>query len=211
MNRRKEFVAGVAVAIASLIALFFWNRSANADLPRVMAPSPESVDPSVPEAKLLNGVLYVDGWRRFGNPVGFDYLPRTRPPGLYSVGPGNPPNMNGGSHRGTGNGAIIDAYDFRFGTTRLFGVVEFAPDRTATCDNMKGETSSLCVRNKLNPSATDPDHKWVTVYLTGDHATLTGPAGKEAQRFWADVDIVPLDQATWFTDLVARARAAVQK
>lgn len=178
----------------------------------MVAPEPKMIDPSVPEYKLLDSVLYVDEWRAFGNPVGFTYLPKSRPPGLVSIGPGNPPDLSGGSHRGTGNGALIDAYDAKAGGSRVSGIVEFSARPTSTCDDVREMTHAVCVRSgKLaNPSPTDPDVRYVTVYFTADNdAALTSAEAKKLGRFWAEVDMVPAGEAAWFTDAVTRARAAV--
>jgi len=189
-------VALVAVVATGVSA---WRR-ADAAHPAVVAPEFRSVDPTVPEAKLLDSVRYVDAWREFGNPVGFTSVPAVRPPGLTGVFPGNPPNLGGGSHRGTGNGASLDNYHVTVDGHRLSVVVEFSAEPTSTCADTEGMTAAVCVRNE----ATGAGH--VTVYLTGVH----GPVDiDEAQRFWADVEMVPVGEAAWFAGLAARARAAV--
>ena len=213
MGRRRSLAPTVVLAIAvGFMGTSVWYRASAAREPTLVVPDSKIVDSSVPESKLLQSVLYVDEWWEFGNPVGFTYLPKFRPPGLVSVAPGNPPNLSGGSHRGTGNGALIDSYHFKVGGSRLQGVVEFSARPTSTCGAMKGVTHAVCVRNKAlsNPSPTDPDIKYMTVYFTGysDAALMSADAAK-AKRFWANVDMVPIKEAAWFTDLVSRARAAV--
>ena len=210
MGRTGE-AALAAVVLAGALAVTTWYRADPGDASTVVAPEPQIVDPAVPESKLLSGILYVQSWRDFGNPVGFAYVPRTRPPGLLDIGPGNPPDLTGGSHLGSGNGARLDAYTFRLGGARVHGVVEFAAGPTSTCADTEGMTHAVCVRDK--PLGGDPEDvglRHTTVYFTaGSDAALRTPEAAAARRFWADVEFVPVAEARWFTDLAARARAAV--
>jgi hypothetical protein len=161
----------------------------------------------------LNSVLYIDAWRRFGRPVGFFSVPKSRPPGLTSIGPGNPPNLNGGSHVGSGNGARIDSYHLELAGFRLFAFAEFSAGPTSTCKATKEIAQATCVRDgALSASAvTDTRYRHLTVYFTTDDASaVTTPEAQRAERFWADVEMVPVGEAQWFTDLAGRARAAVK-
>lgn len=211
MGWRRFLRPVIAVAaVAVMLGAFLWHRAGAAEQPApVTAPDFQLVDPSVPEAKLLGDVLYLDEWRRFGKPVGFAYVPRNRPPGLTSVVPGDPPGPDGGIRR-TGNGATLDAYNFKAGGKRLFGAVEFAAEPTSTCADTAELNHAVCVRSgALSPAPADPGMRRLTVYLTADSdAALTGPAAEEIKQFWARTEMVPVGEAVWFTDLVARARAA---
>lgn len=210
MGRRSGIV--VVLVLAAAVGLAAWHRAGAAHESAAVAPEFAPVDPAVPEHRLLDGVLHIDEWREFGNPVGFSYLPAARPPGLTGVNPGNPANMSGGSHRGTGNGALIDAYHLRVGGHRLFVAVEFAAEPTSTCADTEGMNHAVCVRSGAlpDPPPDDPDMKYMTVYFTADsNAALAAPESRKAGEFWADVEMVPAGEAAWFADLVARARAAV--
>lgn len=215
MKSRKAVGSAVALAVAvGLMGVSVWHRATAEETSTLRTPALETVDPSVPEAKLLQSVLYIDTWRQFGNPVGFSYVPESRPPGLISVGPGNPPNLTGGSHRGASGGPVVDFYDSKVGGYRLFAVAKFSAGATSTCGDTKGMTHAVCVRDRVlsEPSPTDADVRHLTVYFTGDSdAVFTTTEAEKAKRFWADVEMVPVGEATWFTDLVRRARAAVQR
>jgi hypothetical protein len=190
--------AAVVVAAAAVVGVAAWHRAGAAREAVPVAPEVAVVDPSVPEAKLLNGVLYVDERRRSGEPVGFAHVPRERPPGLTDV----TPDLSGG-----GDSARTDSYRLTLGGSRVFVFVEFAARPTATCEDTRGMTHAVCVRTAELP---EPGVRYVTVYLTAGSAAVLADAG-QVRRFWAGVDLVPVGEAAWFTDLVTRARAAVPR
>ncbi|WP_250028390.1 hypothetical protein [Paractinoplanes maris] len=196
-------VIGVAAAVAQI-------RAADEAEATVIAPPHRTVDPAVAEARLLDSVLYVDDWREFGNPVGFTYVPKSRPPGLVSLGPGNPPNLSGGSHEGSGNGAHIDSYRL----DGLFVAVEFSARPTETCTNAQDPPRAICVRDN-KPTVPDPEDitlRHTTAYFTaGNTGNLKSKKADVAKRFWADAEFVPVTQAPWYNELVTRAEAAVQQ
>ena len=204
-------VAVAAVVLTGVLGATVWYRAGPGDASTVVAPEAQTVDPAAPEAKLLDSVLYVQSWRDFGNPVGFAYVPRTRPPGLVAIGPGNPPDLNGGSHRGSGNGARLDSYVLEIDGARVQAVVEFAAGPTSTCADTAGMTHAVCVRDRqLDDDPADVGLRHTTVYFTaGSDAALTSAGAGAARRFWAGVAFVPVAEAGWYTDLVTRARAAV--
>ncbi|MCY1142941.1 hypothetical protein OWR29_33525 [Actinoplanes sp. Pm04-4] len=203
--------AAIAVVVAAGVAAAagHYLQAGEAEA-TVVAPPNRTVDPAVPEARLLNSVLYIDGWREFGNPVGFTYVPKTRPPGLVDLNPGNPPNLSGGSHRGSGNGAQIDAYHLK----GLFVALEFAATPTETCANAQDPPRAICVRDN-KPTVPDPadiNLRYTTAYFTaGKPTTFKSKTTEAAKRFWSKVEMVPVQEAPWFTDLVTRAEASLQK
>ncbi|MCM4079994.1 hypothetical protein [Paractinoplanes hotanensis] len=212
MRRRGWLAAAAGVLVATGLAARHWP----ADEARagVIAPPPRTVDSSVPDAKLLNSVLYVDDWRRFGNPAGFAYVPRSRPPGLIEISPGNPPNLSGAAHRGSGNGALLDGYRFRAGNARIFVVVEFAAGPTSTCADVSDLSHAICVRNSkpIRPEPDDVALRRTTAYFTANNsAALKSKEAGAAKQFWAEAEMVPAEDATWLTDLISRAEAAVLK
>ncbi|WP_250001075.1 hypothetical protein [Actinoplanes sp. M2I2] len=215
MRQRGWVNAALGVVVAAGIlgaAVRFWPASEAGAT--VIAPPSRVVDPSVPEAKLLDSVLSVEGWRDFGNPVGFAYVPKSRPPGLTDLTPGNPPDLTGGSHRGSGNGALLDAYHLEVDGRRVMVAVEFSAGPTSTCADVAGLTAATCVRDDkpITPEPDDVALRHTTAYLTADSAAaLTSAEAEAAKRFWATAPFVPVTEATWFTDLLVRAEAAVQK
>jgi hypothetical protein len=213
MGTRKTLLSGIVVALlAALAATAYWRSTPAEEVERVVGPPPQSVDHTVPEAKLLDSVLYIDDWREYGKPVGFFYVPKSRPPGLTDIMPGNPPDLSGGSHVGTGNGARLDGYNVTAAGSRLSVIVEFAAGATSTCAWTKESAHAVCARNGRlrNIVPADPDYRHVTVYLTADSdAALETPQAMQIRRFWATTDLVPVGEAQWFTDLATRARASV--
>nr|WP_221376683.1 hypothetical protein [Actinoplanes polyasparticus] len=211
--RPRSWVAGaIALVVAAGLTVRHWP--ADEAAAGVIAPTPRSVDPSTPEAKLLDSVLYVDDWRRFGNPVGFTYVPESRPPGLIEISPGNPPNLSGGPHRGSGNGALLDGYRFSAGNARIFVVVEFAAGPTSTCTDVSDLSHAICVRSSkpIRPAPDDVALHQTTAYFTADsNAALKSTDAEIAKRFWATTDFVPATDADWFTDLIDRAEDATQE
>ncbi|GAA2625428.1 hypothetical protein [Paractinoplanes durhamensis] len=204
IKKRWAATSAIALAAAATVPFIRLDRHEAAT-----APEFKTIDPSVPEAKLLTSVLYLDQWREFGKPAGFAYVPKTRPPGLTGMDPGNPPPLNGDTLLPSTEGRTIDGYHFTAGNTRLFAVVEIATEPTSTCTDTKGMTNALCVRDEHLPTTTDPTARHRTAYFTADsQAALT--AADEARRFWATTELVPSSEAAWLTDLTAKARAAAQ-
>ncbi len=81
----------LVLVLAAALGVMAWHRAGAASEQAAVAPEFSSVDPAVPEYRLLDSVLHIDEWRAFGNPVGFTSIPAARPPGLTGMGPGNPP------------------------------------------------------------------------------------------------------------------------
>ncbi|XVV08403.1 hypothetical protein ACQP2X_26530 [Actinoplanes sp. CA-131856] len=153
---------------------------------RAEAPAPQvsdlMVDESVPERALVEDALRIDFDRRHGEAGHFALVPRTRPPGLLRMGIGS-----------NGPDAVVDSY--QFGEQKLSALVELASRPTDTCAN-----AEMCVRN-------DPRH--VTVYFTGNVATtpqVGDPETDTARTFWSKAEMVPVSEAAWFTELLARGR-----
>ncbi|MEU8820459.1 hypothetical protein [Actinoplanes sp. NPDC048796] len=141
-----------------------------------------TVDESVPERSLVEDVLRVDFERRHGDEAHFALVPRERPPGLLRMGIGS-----------DGPGSVVDSY--QFGGQKLSALVELATQPTDTCAN-----AEMCVRD---------DARHVTVYLTGNVATtprVGDPETDTARAFWSRAEMVPLADAAWFSELLARGR-----
>ncbi|SNY53255.1 hypothetical protein [Paractinoplanes atraurantiacus] len=150
------------------------------------APAPQAsdlmVDESVPEQTLVMDALRIDFDRRHGSPQHFALVPRTRPPGLLSMSIGS-----------NGPNSVVDSY--HFGEQKLGALVELATRPTDTC-----ATVEMCVRN-------DDEH--VTVYFSGNVATTPragDPETDAARAFWSKAEMVPVAEAAWFTELLARGR-----
>jgi hypothetical protein len=173
-------------------------------LPR-HAPSEQlapQIDTSVPEHRLLEDALTIAADRQSGETEHFAYVPKTRPPDLLRMTSG-----------GRGD-AVTDIY--QSGAQQLHTIVEFAAQPTGTCRLIEdGRTlaGSLCVHESrlAGPATTPPARTHVTVYLTG--TVGAGPRSGDpdtdrATRFWSKTELIPLDRAAWFQELVARGRAA---
>jgi hypothetical protein len=110
---------------------------------------------------------------------------------------------------------VVDSH--HFGEQRLSALVELAAQPTDTCEVIRDEQSSgMCVRNgALTRVAADAASlRHVTVYFTGNVSTtprVGDPETDRARKFWTDTEMVPLNEAAWFTDLVKRGRTAVQR
>jgi hypothetical protein len=148
---------------------------------------PGGLDPTVPEHELRDDVL--------GR--GFSYVPVTRPDGLRRLT----------SSAGTG-GLTVDGY--QVGAERVRVLVEFAERATGTCSGIKADPGSgICVGEGV---VDGPGLRHLTVYLRQAGVRSTQPedasAGVGVGRFWVTVEMVPVAEARWFGELVARAEAA---
>jgi hypothetical protein len=73
----------------------------------------------------------------------------------------------------------------------------------------------MCVRDDALPRIASgaPGLRQVTVYSTGNvgAAPRAGdPETDRAHRFWTEAEMVPLEEAAWFTDLVTRGKDALR-
>lgn len=166
------------------------------------AASPVVVKKSVVEHALLNDALQIDFDRRHGSAQIYALVPATRPPGLLRMSPN-------GSH---GDGGSF-ATTYQFGAQQLNAVVELSPRATEACELIKdGQLTpeTLCVRDdEIAANPTGFTH--VTVYFTGNVGARPETRDREtgeAAEFWARTEMVPIDQAHWFTDLLERGTAA---
>ncbi|WP_229074244.1 hypothetical protein [Actinoplanes sp. DH11] len=146
------------------------------------------IDEAVPEHQLLRDVLVIDLERRNGELRHFAYLPEHRPPGLTG--------MNIGSDD-VGHGSVVDGY--HLGRSQV--LVELAPRQTGLCRIIReGQltAASRCLRDDAVDGV--PEFRRVTAYSSD-----RGADG----AFWARTAMVPLAEAGWFTELVARGNAAL--
>ncbi len=213
MQMSKLGVSAVVLALAAgVVGVYAWRRPADQAQRPPAAPVIEPLDPSAPEFPLLSDVSYVDAWREFGRPVGFAYVPKSRPPGLTGVTPGDP--HGGGTPGGPQDGTRADAYTFELAGARVQAFAIFSVRRTDLCEDRKSDRHDPCVRDgeMSGAASADPGSRHLSVHFTAsDEAALATPEAKAAKRFWGEVEMVPVAEAAWFTDLVARAKAAVLK
>ncbi|GAA1617200.1 hypothetical protein [Actinoplanes couchii] len=167
-----------------------------------VASAPWVADESVSERDLLNDALRIAFDRQDGVTQSYALVPATRPPGLVRM-------MPNGSH-GDGGSFVTN---YLFGRQELNALVELAPRETDTCELIKDGQSAagtLCVRDdEVSANATGFTH--VTVYFTGDGDVMPRAGAAEtdeAAEFWARTEMVPIDEARWFTDLLERGTAA---
>jgi hypothetical protein len=153
-----------------------------------------------PGQELLSDALRISAARQGGGDRPFPYLPETRPADLTHMSAG-----------GSGD-ATVDTYKVKDEDFSIF--VAFSVEPMTLCQNLRtGEVSGLCVRDQtLNlPPADGKNYRHLTVYFTsrtGGPLDTADPEVAAAREYWHDVEMVPADNAVWFTDLVARARAA---
>lgn len=198
------FTVAVVVSIGLAVSVALLRQTADAaETPPLLA-SDLVVDESVPEYKLLQDALRIDLDRRAGESQHFALVPKTRPPDLLRMSIGSD-----GTH------SVVDTY--QFGQQWLHSLVELAAQPTDTCEGIRDEQSSgMCVRDgSLTRVAPEmPSLRHVTVYFTGNVSTtpkVGDPETDRARTFWTEVEMVPLDEAAWFTDVVTRGRAALQR
>jgi hypothetical protein len=170
-------------------------------------PSPVLVRPDVPDHVLLQDALDITAWQHSQRVANFTALPVSRPKGLTRL-------LVGG-----GGDAVLDTYHL---TSGLIVVVAFSSARLTVCD-AKG-TGILCVRDEQVPGFAEDSPvlssartqegegalRHVTVYLTRPSGTVgkTEPDAVEAAGYWSAVRFVPAPEASWFTQLVAKARVS---
>ncbi|SDT53108.1 hypothetical protein [Actinoplanes derwentensis] len=166
--------------------------------------APRVLDESVAGHTLLNDALRIDFERRGGLVENYALVPATRPPGLRRM---SPLGSKGD------NGSFVVSY--QFGEQWLHAQVELSPQATDTCEAIKDgqlNDETLCVRDGgIAANTTGFTH--VTVYLTGNVNTapeIGDAETDEAAEFWARTEMVPIDQARWFTDLLERGTAAAE-
>lgn len=205
MRRQHIWTAvALAVSVGLVVGVVLARQAADkAGTPPLQA-SDLVVNESVPEYRLVQDALRIDLDRRAGEVRHFALVPKNRPPDLL--------RMTIGSY---GVDAVVDTYQFggQWGHT----LVELAARPTDTCEGIQGgQSSGMCVRDgaltRVAPDA--PGLRHVTVYLTGNVSTtprVGDPETDRAREFWAEVEMVPLSEAAWFTELVTRGRAAVRR
>lgn len=163
---------------------------------------PPVVAESVYGYALLNDALRIDFERRGGLVSTYALVPATRPPGLLRMSPLGSPGEDG---------SYVASY--QFGEQRRYARVELAPRETDTCAEIntgRWHDEATCVRDSVI-AANPTGFTHVAVYFTG-YVTSTPRAGdeetSEAAEFWARTEMVPIDQARWFTDLLERGAEA---
>jgi hypothetical protein len=205
VKRKHLGIAVVGAVIVGLAVSVVLSRQAadQVETPPLQA-SDLIVDESVPEYRLVQDALRIGLDRRAGEAQHFALVPKTRPPGLLRMSVGT-----------NGVDAVVDTY--QFGEQWLHALVQLADRPTDTCEGIKeGQRSGMCVRDgaltRVAPDA--PSLRHVTVYFTGNVSTtpkVGDPETDTARKFWADVEMVPLAEAAWFTELVTRGKAAGQR
>jgi hypothetical protein len=187
MNSRRAY----AIAVMALLAAAGTGACGERN---EVAAGVEVVDDSVGQHALLDDVLAIEAQRRSGG-FGFSYVPKNRPEGLRRL-----------SSTTSADARVVDGY--QVGAERVEVMVEFAAKRTGTCADMKADPGSgLCVREGTVGSGL----RSLTVYVSqvGIKATIPDDATtRGVAEFWATTEMVPAGEAVWFTELVARARAA---
>lgn len=199
MNLKKSHIFAVAAVALAAAAIGFGVNAAGADA------NPDRgivvVDPSIPHHELLDDVLAINA-KRSGGDFGFSYVPKTRPADLQRLLPG------------TAGETIVDGYHLGARPAQVF--IEFAAQPTRTCDDIASDPGSgLCLQDTtLAAAADDPKMRNVTIYLSqvGITAPSSGdPATDGLRKFWTTTELIPASEATWFTGLVAEAKAAPKK
>lgn len=200
MRRGGTVVAAVVLLILlGALGILAWRQSSEPEEPASALPAAPAVDPSVPEYKLLHDALQIVASRESGT-VNFSYLPKSRPPDLSRL------------HLGGGGDTVGDGY--QFGKDKLLAIVEFGSRPVDSCKELSAP--EICVREgQLSGAAAGAGKfRYIAVRFTGNVAAtpnLDDPATAEARRFWATVEMVPISEAAWFSELVARARNAVRQ
>ena len=197
---RANRLTGTAVAVAAVagaVGVAAWN-DAHAEPAGPAQPVIEVVYDPVPDAELLNGVLYIDAYRRFGQPVGFRSVPKSQPPGLTEMQPGFADMPRGDFTLGN-RGSSVDGYTFEAAGERIHAFVTVRPGEPQTCTESKDEPPRRCVRD---------DGEAAVSFTADSRAALATPQAEAARKFWAEVEMVPIDEAGWFADLAARGHAA---
>ena len=159
-------------------------------------------DESITDYKLLNDVLQIDFNRRNGESEEYALVPAARPPGLLRM-------MPGGSH-GEGGSFVMT---YQFGEQWLHALVELAPQATDTCGTVKADNVGLCVRDGVIAEGSG-GQSHVAVYFTGNVNTeprVGDPETDDATAFWSTAKMVPFNEATWLTDLLARGKGAANQ
>jgi len=187
--------AAVAVMVVAGGIAFTWRRASERE-PGSVVPVGAQVNPAAPEYKLLQDALDISAERREGS-VNFSYVPRRRPPGLLRM------------HIGGQGDAVTDGY--QFGPQKLMATAAFSEKPTSICDTIrKGESSGLCVRDSATtPAPALPAFRHVVVYFSGNVGASPDagdPGTAAAKQFWAETEMVPVEEAGWFTELLDTGR-----
>lgn len=204
MKTKHLAVSAALITVLGITAgVTLWRRADAADRPRQAIPTFQAVDESVPEHQLLDDALYITAWRQSGLVRNNAVVPKNRPPNLTRI------------HLGSDGEAITDTY--QFGEHGLQAIVAYSAKPNSLCENAEeGQVPALCVRDgaMTGTAGGSGDFRYLTVYFTGNvngTPSTADPDTANAQRFWADTDFVPISEAAWFTDLVNRGRAAIEK
>lgn len=110
--------------------------------------------------------------------------------------------------------ADIDGVPHYFRAVRDYG--KFAEQSTEICESISSDPGSgVCLQQTaLVAAADDPKMRNVTIYLSQVGITAPSaadPATDRLREFWTATELIPASEATWFTDLVAEAKAAPKK
>ncbi|MBB2947604.1 hypothetical protein FB565_007375 [Actinoplanes lutulentus] len=206
MRRKRGALAAAAVVIVGgLVAVAVLSGRVSHQA-AASQPSDLTIDASVPEHKLLQDALRIDMDRQSGESRHFAMVPASRPPDLLRMGSGSNRTASDGTGS-DGTDSVVDSY--QFGEQWLHALVELSEQPTETCASIRAEQSlGMCVRDG---DLDAPALRHLTVYFTGNVSTTPragDPETDRAQKFWSETDMVPITEAAWFADLVARGKAA---
>lgn len=189
---------GVAVAAGVTVAGYRHSRPDAPQPPPV--PPVQMVSDSVPDHELLQDVLTILAARQGSGPRPFPYLPKSRPADLQHL------------QSGSVGQAVVDTYLVQGGDLSV--KVAVSAEATPICSDLRTDKlNGLCLRDEaLRPAAVDGvDYRHLVVYVTdrvGRTPAPEAPGLNEVRRFWGTVEMVPVNEATWFSELGTRARQA---
>ncbi|MGX6605256.1 hypothetical protein ACWKSP_24435 [Micromonosporaceae bacterium Da 78-11] len=197
--RRQQVVASIG-ALVLIAGIAWWLRPPAEKETPPLFPVVPAVDIAAPESDLLQDALTIVAYRQAGS-LNYALLPKNRPPDLLRM-----------PAAGEDEEPVHDNY--QFGDQKLFAMVTLSSASDDACRALaKDLAAEMCVRDgALGPG--DERYRYLTVRLSGNVSTTPkdgDPETDRARRFWAGADMVPFDQAVWFTDLVTRAEAAVRR
>ncbi|GIF03940.1 hypothetical protein [Actinoplanes siamensis] len=186
MNMKLAGIAAAAVAAVALAGVAVTQMDHD-DRRASSMPDIPFIDQNVPDHQLLQDVIEVVTWRESGEANHFAYVPKDQPPSLT------------GLHIGGNGDAITDTYEFGAG---LQAIAAFAQKPMGYCDTAP---TGGCAKELTIPGDGAPT-QYLSVYFVG--VTAESQVDLSQHKFWKSTEIVPVSQARWFTDLVARAKAS---
>jgi hypothetical protein len=180
--QRKQVIATLAGVLAvTVAAVIFEGVTGGWSSDPAGSPGPPVVGPSAPGYDLMRDALRIDAARKRGGITHFAYLPDRRPPGLRRM-----------EEIKTDDDSFTDVYEV--GPPAARTVVRYTVEAPGPCPPAE------CLRNgkiaDFSPDA--PSLQYVTIRPAGG-------AEPASTQFWTGTDLVPIQQAAWFADLVREA------